>query len=135
MKKITLLIAFILTAVMVNAQGINFEKSTFADAVSKAKAENKLVFIDFYTTWCGPCKAMDANIFPNEKVGAYFNEKFVSIKLDAEKGEGITLAKKYEVKGYPTLLFLNNDETEKRPFGWCSTKSGILCELCKNCFG
>ena len=95
-----------------NAQGITFFKGTFNEAVSKAKEENKLLFIDFYTTWCAPCKMMDANIFPNEEVGEYFNDRFVSIKIDAEKGEGIDLVKKYNVKGYPTSLGLNASEIE-----------------------
>lgn len=97
----------------VHAQGIQFYKGDFKGAIAQAKKENKLVFVDFYTTWCGPCKRMDAYIFPDENVGTYFNDKFVSIKIDAEKGEGIGLAKKYSIKAYPTLLYLNTDKTEK----------------------
>lgn len=135
MKKITLIVAFILAGITVNAQGIKFEKVTFAEAVTKAQKENKLVFIDFYTTWCGPCKAMDANIFPDKKVGDYFNEKFVSIKLDAEKGEGITLAQKYTVKGYPTLLFLNNDETEKDRLVGAAPNADFFVNYAKTALG
>lgn len=90
-------------------QGINFETSDFQSALDKAKAENKLVFMDAYTTWCGPCKWMAKNVFTDEAVGTYFNDKFINVKMDMEKGEGIDLAKRYEVKAYPTLLFIDGN--------------------------
>lgn len=87
--------------------GISFDVHTFAEAMEKAKAENKLVFMDCYTTWCGPCRMMAARVFTQQKVGDYFNEHFVSLKMDMEKGEGITLGKKYGVTAYPTMLILD----------------------------
>lgn len=131
------LVVFLCTAAinLSNAQGIEFYKGDFAGAVAKAKQENKLVFIDFYTTWCGPCKAMDANIFPDAKVGEFFNEKFVSIKIDAEKGEGIQLAKKYKVKGYPTLLYLNTDESEKDRLVGATPNPEFLINFTKQALG
>ena len=91
------------------AQGIQFESSDFQAALTKAKAEDKLVFMDAYTTWCGPCKWMSKNVFTDQSVGSYFNDRFVNVKMDMEKGEGIELAKRYEVAAYPTLLFINGD--------------------------
>jgi thioredoxin-related protein len=76
--------------------------------LAKAKAEKKFLFVDAYTTWCGPCKWMSANTFPDSKVGEYFNANFVSYKLDMEKGEGPDIAKKYSVNAYPTLLFIES---------------------------
>jgi thioredoxin 1 len=87
--------------------GINFFAGNFTEALSKAKAENKLVFMDAYTSWCGPCKMMKQNTFPDAMVGKVFNEKYVSVAIDMEAGEGIELAQKYQVQGYPTLLFLD----------------------------
>ena len=63
----------------------NFRSLSLAEAIASAKVENKLVFIDFYTAWCGPCKMMMKNVFPQPKVGEYFNGKYVCIKLDADK--------------------------------------------------
>lgn len=117
------------------AQGVNFFKGTFAEGVAKAKEENKLIFIDFYTTWCGPCKKMDKEIFPKAIVGDYFNQHFVSLKIDAEKGEGITLANKYEVKGYPTLLVLNADETEKNRLVGATPDAAFLVNFAKQVMG
>ncbi|MGJ8732654.1 MAG: thioredoxin family protein [Cellulophaga sp.] len=107
MKKIAVLLLFGLMTITVFSQGINFEHGTLQEALDKAQKENKLVFVDTYTTWCGPCKWMTKEIFPQEKVGEFFNENFVSIKIDCEKGEGIGIASKYTVTAFPTLLFLN----------------------------
>ena len=85
----------------------NFRHVSFAEGVAAAKAENKLVFIDFYTEWCGPCRMMANNIFPQKAVGDYFNEKFVCLKIDAEKGEGVELAKRFKVTAYPTFIVLD----------------------------
>lgn len=89
------------------AQGIDFNHSDLQSTLDKAEAEGKLVFVDAFTTWCGPCKMMDRDVFPSEKVGEYLNEHFVSVKIDMEKGEGPSIARKYKVRGYPSLLFLD----------------------------
>lgn len=89
--------------------GIKFEKGSFNDALNLAKKENKLVFMDCYTYWCGPCRMMASSIFTRKDVGDFFNERFVSIKVDMEKGEGVELAKKYGVKAYPTMLILDTE--------------------------
>ena len=91
------------------AQGIEFEKVSFQEILAKAKKENKLVFMDAYAVWCGPCKLMDKNVFTDEKVGTFFNSTFINAKIDMEKGEGRDIAKKYGVYSYPTFLFLNGD--------------------------
>ena len=90
-------------------QGISFEETNFQSALDKAKKENKLVFMDAYTTWCGPCKWMSKNVFTDKQVGDYYNDKFVNVKIDMERGEGVDIAKKYEVAAYPSLLYINGD--------------------------
>ena len=92
----------------VNAQGIRFYEGSFESALEQAKKENKPVFVDFYTEWCGPCKCMSQNIFTRSDVGDYFNAHIISCKIDAEK-EGKNLARKYEIHHYPTMLFLNGN--------------------------
>jgi len=89
--------------------GILFHQGTFNEALQLAKNENKLVFIDIYATWCGPCKSLKKTTFSDSIVGAYYNEHFINVALDGEKGEGLELAKKYAITGYPTLLFINAD--------------------------
>lgn len=109
-KKIFFLaaIAFVVTS-FGQTRTMNFETGNFASVLEKAKKENKHVFIDGYTTWCGPCKMMTKNTFTNDSVADFYNAKFVNFKLDMEKGEGPEFAKKYEVNCYPNLLILNAD--------------------------
>lgn len=100
------------------SQGIDFNVPSFQEAIKAAKAENKLIFVDAYTTWCGPCKFMAKNIFTDKKVGDYYNESFVNVKIDMEKGEGPQLAKAWEITGYPTLIFIDkNGEVIHRSMG------------------
>jgi len=99
-------------AIVASAQvkTIAFEENiSFKDVLAKAKKENKLVFMDAYASWCGPCKLMEKNIFPQEAVRSYFNANFINSHFDMEKGEGREIAKKYGVYSYPTFLFLNGD--------------------------
>ncbi|CAM4430241.1 Thioredoxin [Pedobacter westerhofensis] len=109
MKKL-LIIALVLLSGGLHAQdGIQFYQGTWKETLAKAKAEKKLIFIDIYTTWCGPCKMMAKDIFPLKSVGEKFNKNFINYKIDAEKGEGVTIAKTYKVNAYPTYLFVNGD--------------------------
>lgn len=85
-----------------------FRHISFEEALTAAKAEGKKVFIDFYTSWCGPCKRLASNVFPSKEVGDYMNSNYVCIKLDAEK-EGAELAKKFQVSAYPTLIVVDTD--------------------------
>ncbi|MEY4935157.1 MAG: hypothetical protein RIS64_1516 [Bacteroidota bacterium] len=92
---------------LIQGQGIDFFHGTFAQAVEKAKKEDKLVFMDAFAEWCGPCKRMAATVFKEEKVGNFFNQNFVNVKMDMEKGEGQALSGRFNVSAYPTLLFIN----------------------------
>ncbi|SIQ46005.1 Thioredoxin [Chryseobacterium sp. RU37D] len=107
-KKI-LLTATIAVSSAIFGQGIKFEEGKLSDILAKAKKENKLVFIDGYTSWCAPCKLMVKKIFPLQTVGDYYNTNFVNAKFDMEKGEGPSIAKKYKIVQYPTYLFLDGD--------------------------
>lgn len=112
MKKIitALFLCFILPAFAQESGGIKFEKTlTFEQLLSKAKKENKLIFMDAMASWCGPCKMMEKNIFPQKKVGDFYNANFVNATFDMEKGEGMAIAAKYNVRSYPTYLFINGD--------------------------
>lgn len=106
-KNISLLLLLTLSCTDTPAQGIHFETGDWASVQEKAKASNKLIFVDVYTTWCGPCKQMDIHVFKNKEVGDYFSTHFISYKLDAEKGEGIDFNTKYAIASYPSLLFVD----------------------------
>lgn len=100
-------------------KGIDFKDISFEEALALAEKENKLVFLDAYAVWCGPCKMMDRTTFRSEKVGRLFNKNFINIKIDMEKGEGPALARKYQVTAYPTFFVLNPDgKMVKRIIGY-----------------
>ncbi|QQS27854.1 MAG: thioredoxin family protein [Sphingobacteriales bacterium] len=90
-------------------QGIQFFNGTWEEVKAEARKLGKPIFVDAYTTWCGPCKMMAANTFPDPQVGSFYNKFYVNYKIDAEKGEGRDFARTYRVDRYPTLLFINGD--------------------------
>lgn len=124
MKRIVLFIfAAVAVCLTTAAQGVNFiEGKPLADVLAQAKNEGKLVFVDCYTEWCGPCKIMSTREFVKPEAGEYFNKKFVNFKIDMEKGEGPEVGKKYDVAAYPTFLIL---ETNGDLRGRCVGSAGI----------
>ena len=109
-------------------QGVQFQELTFQEALNKAKAENKLVFVDCYTSWCGPCKYMLNNVFVLPEVGEFFNEHFVNVKYDMEQGEGRYLNGRFHVRSYPTFLMIRPDGTvQHRIVGSRKTENFMEC--------
>lgn len=101
------------------AEGIEFFDGSWEDALAKAKAEEKLIFVDAYAKWCGPCKKMAASTFKDESVGTFFNDNFVSMKIDMEESLGRTFGQTYAVSAYPTLFFIMpNGEVAKKAVGF-----------------
>ncbi|MCY4144565.1 MAG: thioredoxin family protein [Gammaproteobacteria bacterium] len=94
--------------------GMHFHHGTFEEALSLAKDQDKRVFVDVYTIWCGPCVVMQETVFREPKVGEYFNARFVNYKLDAEdeSQNGPELAARYDIGVYPTYLILDSEGTE-----------------------
>ena len=109
MKQLLLLLAA--CPLLLQAQtGIKFESGkTWSQIKEAAKKSNKLIFLDAYASWCGPCKAMARDVFTKSNVGNYFNAQFINAKIDMEEGEGVQLAQKYSVTAYPTLFFIDGD--------------------------
>jgi thiol-disulfide isomerase/thioredoxin len=87
------------------AQGVVFKKMTWAEAQKESALSKKNIFLDAYTTWCAPCKMMEKEVFVDDAVGSFFNEHFVCIKIDMEKGEGIDLARVLNIHAFPTFVF------------------------------
>ena len=97
-----------LCALSVGAQGIRFTEGTWDEVLKQAGEKGCPVFVDIYTTWCGPCKKMAREIFTQKEAGDYFNTHFVNCQIDAEKGEGVEIARKFNVSAYPTCLFVDS---------------------------
>jgi len=85
-------------------EGIQFIEADWGKALAEAKKQNKLIFLDAYASWCGPCKLLKKNTFPDKEAGEYFNTNFISVAIDMEKGDGPALSEKFSVNAYPTLI-------------------------------
>ena len=90
-------------------RSINFETGIWKEVLSKAVTEHKMIFLDAYASWCGPCKVMAATVFTRDTIADFFNKNFICAKIDMEKGEGTRLGQFYDVKAYPTYLFLDQE--------------------------
>lgn len=122
MQKISFFFLIIAFQLGFSQQNIKFEDSDFKTILAKAKTEKKLVFLDAYATWCGPCKLMERNVFTDAKVADYYNKNFINAHFDMEKGEGRELAAQYGIRSYPTLLFLNGEgEVVGKELGYLNT--------------
>lgn len=94
------------------SDGIRFSDGSFRDALQQAKTTGKLIFMDCYTSWCAPCKMMNTTVFTQPEVGHFFNEHFINVKFDMEKGEGRDLMKRYGMQVFPTYLLLDAEGNE-----------------------
>jgi len=99
--------SFIFVAGFSQNRSINFIEKGWSEIISMAKAQNKMIFLDGYASWCGPCKWMAANMFTRDTIADFYNNNFICVHFDMEKGEGVQLAQTYQVRAYPTLLFLS----------------------------
>ncbi|MBL7832012.1 MAG: thioredoxin family protein [Saprospiraceae bacterium] len=119
MKKTLVVIFLLKCSLALFSQGIAFDHDSWQNLLAKAKKDNKIIFVDAYTTWCGPCKMMSKSVFTDSAVGAFYNKNFINAKIDMEKGEGIDLAETYSVQAYPTFLFIDgNGVMQHRSVGY-----------------
>ena len=109
--KVLIIICMLLQLPALAQEGTRWRELTFDEALAAAKEEGKLVFVDCYTSWCGPCKNMAEKVFPRKEAGEFFNPRFVCVKYDMEKGEGLELAKRFDVHAYPTFVIVRPDGT------------------------
>lgn len=86
----------------------NVDGYTFNYIKQLSREQNKPVFLDFYTKWCGPCRGMDKNVFSTREIGSFYNKNFINYKIDAEVGEGVEIKKQYGVRAYPTYIFVDS---------------------------
>lgn len=106
-------IALLFSSPLSWAQDINFRYHNMTEALEESKTTGKPIFVDVYTTWCGPCRAMSNNVFTNNELAKIYNENFINVKIDAEKAKNFGY--KHNVSGYPTLIYFspNGKETHR----------------------
>jgi thioredoxin-related protein len=115
MRKLFIILGFIIGFSQLatgQTDSIRFLHKNIESVLAEAKSLNKPVFLDAYTTWCGPCKQMAKDVFTVDRVAQYFNQTFVNTKVDMERGEGLTLRAKYKIVAYPTFLLLDSEGNE-----------------------
>jgi len=125
LKKILALGALLLLQ-QTSFAGIEFQHLNFKQALAKARAENKLVFVDVFAVWCGPCKYLTSEVFTDEALGDYINEHFIAIKIDGEKADGPDLMLQYEISAYPTMLFVSPDQDLRKQLVGAESADVIL---------
>ena len=114
-----------------NSEGTKFLETSWTEILKMANEQQKPIFMDCYTSWCGPCRQMLHDVFPKKGVGDFLNKHFIVTKFDMEKGDGIELAKKYEVRAFPTfIVFDHNEKIIDRHVGVMTPEN--LMGFCKN---
>lgn len=106
---LALITAFNAAAQQKVRQEINFSTKSYKEVLAAARAGHKKVFVDAFATWCAPCKELRDHTFNDPKASAYFNKHFINFSVDVEKGEGVELARTWEVEGLPTLLIVDEN--------------------------
>ncbi|WEK20410.1 MAG: DUF255 domain-containing protein [Candidatus Pedobacter colombiensis] len=120
MKKSLLTLTLLSLALLTQAQGVKFENNlSWQQIKEKARSENKFIFLDVFTTWCGPCKAMEKDIYPDQKVGEALNKDFICVKVQMDQtpkdeeavkkwyADAKLIDQKYKITAYPSFLFFS----------------------------
>jgi len=90
-------------------KGIQFFRGDWNEALQMAKKEHKILFLDIYATWCGPCKKLKSRTFSNKEVGDFYNQHFINVSLDGEKGQGPLLSNEFNLRSYPSLFYIDEN--------------------------
>jgi len=88
---------------------IRFTSKPFKEVLAVAKVTHKMIFVDAFANWCAPCRELRRTTFKDARAAAYFNNRFINYSVDVEKGEGVDLAKGWQIEALPTLLIVDEN--------------------------
>lgn len=105
-----------------------FVSLSFDEALAKARAEKKLVFVDLSAEWCSYCTQMDEDVFPDARVKSALLA-YIPIKLDTDTAGGRAVANRYRVNGLPAFLLVDGDGALVGRFGGYVSVESFLRSL------
>lgn len=108
MTRVFIILFVIAMNLNAHATGIVFSTDAWTEVLKQAKAKQKIIFLDVYTTWCGPCRHLEKNVFTQPALAEFYNEHFLSKRIDAEREE-LAFIQTLDIQAYPTLIFLDGD--------------------------
>ena len=127
MKKTILTLCAVLAFVQVKAAELDWQ-TDLPKAQTQAKTEKKLVMLDFTgSDWCGWCIKLNKEVFSQPEFAEYAKKNVVAVEVDfpnkkklsaTQKQANDALAKKYEIKGYPTIIVLNSEGKKVGELGY-----------------
>jgi len=113
------LLLIVFSEILLFSQGTKFFEGSLKEALELSKNENKLIFVDVYTSWCKPCLKMKKDVLPLKEVGDFFNERFINLSIDLDTWKGLEFSLFYNVSSFPTFLFIDkNGSVVHREFGF-----------------
>lgn len=107
MKHLIIVLFLIIFITKTNGQSIHFEPISWQQALAKARDENKMLFVEIYTSWCVYCKQMEQTVFTNGEAGDFYNKHFINVRYNAQLQDGISIRKSYALLGLPMFLYLD----------------------------
>lgn len=89
-------------------EGVNFYSDSYDNLLRQARKQHKPIILDFWASWCGPCKKMDQQTFKDEKLASFIEENFLIYKVDIDSYDGMAITEKFNVESFPSMLVLDS---------------------------